>query len=45
MRNKLDRIALEGEKNNWSKQKYESEVDKLRKNTRQGLRKGTIKCR
>ncbi|WP_299883872.1 DUF6531 domain-containing protein [uncultured Lacinutrix sp.] len=45
MKSKLDRLAIEGEKNNWTKEQYKNEVDKLRLETRQGLRNGTIKCR
>lgn len=45
MRQELDDILEAGKSQNWSKQQYENAVDDLRKNTRQGLRNGTIKFR
>jgi uncharacterized protein RhaS with RHS repeats len=45
MRSELDKIAKMGGVNNWTKQQYADAVNKVRKDTRQGLRKGTIKCK
>ena len=44
MRNKLDAIAEKGRVKGWGQEQYASEVEKLRNNTRQSLRKGRIKC-
>ncbi len=45
MSQRLDDILEAGKAGNWSKQKFTDAVEKLRKDTRKGLRNGTIKCR
>jgi hypothetical protein len=44
IRGKLDEIYQIGKAENWTKQQFVDEIDKLRSDTRQGLRKGNIKC-
>lgn len=44
MLDKLNKIDQKGMAQGWNQAKYKAEIDKLRGDTRQGLRKGKIKC-
>jgi RHS repeat-associated protein len=44
MTKELDDIAKVGKANNWNKAQYSEAIEGLRGDTRQGLRKGKIKC-
>ena len=44
MRAELDEIHATGKAEGWSKKQYSDAVENLRSDTRQGLRKGKIKC-
>jgi RHS repeat-associated protein len=45
MTEKLKRINKIGKAEGWSKTEYADELEKLKNNTRKGLREGVIKCR
>jgi len=44
MRSKLDKLYDKGIAQGWDEKKFNKEVSKLSSDTRQGLRKGKIKC-